>query len=264
LFILGLGRLSRLRSLSAGDSSCARQTLRPARPIHRRLQASCQSPTNRLAVNAQIAGNRRNATAASLPPSTGPRHRRRPETCPSVSLRLRPPWSARLRFRLSSKPCPSQILALCSNDPSRVHDAAYVRRLPLSRCSGVGPRRLCPPLYYQTVNSSTFRSSRRIAESQATGPISFAPGRRRACACGVPFPTWATLKARGRTIRCSASRLGFSLPFCVSVSTRPPISKRAEEQSGARAWYGCGHGAVRLTFWRGHIAILAERKESRY
>ena len=53
-----------------------------------------------------------------------------------------PPPPGRLSSKLSRHP--SQIPALCSNDP-RVHDAAYVRRLPLSRCSGVGPRRLCPP-----------------------------------------------------------------------------------------------------------------------
>ena len=100
--------------------------------------------------------------------------------------------------RLSSKPSsyPSQIPALCSNDPSRVHDAAYVRRLPLPRCSGVGPRRLCgpPPYPKPTVYWGTFpQQPPDYSPDYASVPVVGRNGRTRYVlvpkACLAPDPT---------------------------------------------------------------------------
>ena len=90
---------------------------------------------------------------------------------------------------------PSQIPALCSNDPSRVHDAAYVRRLSLSRRGGVGPRRLCPrALSGTTVYWGTFPDQPPDYSPDYTHvPVVGRDGRTRMVlvpkACLVPDPT---------------------------------------------------------------------------
>ena len=119
------------------------------------------------------------ATAASRPPSTGPRHRRRPG-------------------RLSSRPgrCPSRIPALCSNDPSRVHDAAYsavylclaVAASALAGCAAA------PPYPDQTVYWGTFpQQPPDYSPDYASVPVVDRNGRTRYVlvpkACLTPDPT---------------------------------------------------------------------------
>ena len=168
MFILGFGRLSRLRSLSVG-ASCIRQTLRLARPIHQRRQASCPGPTNSLAVNAQLGGQSPKRDPGLATPSTRPAPPSPPGDLP---VRQPPPPPRVGKAPIGKTPIPAsrrsharaKILALSSNDPSRVHDAGYVHRLPSSRCRGASALADCahPRFIIRRSTRAPFQSSRRI------------------------------------------------------------------------------------------------------